>query len=190
MPVGVLSGQLGCLIVGEGLVALVGLAVDLDVVEGAIWLDPLVGVAGVAVHVTVGVWGTAVTEQVHHLVDGLVVGGEVIPEHGGVLKVSLRVALLGVDEDGEFRRVAQEENRGVVEHPIPVALLGVELHGESAGITGTVRGSLLTTDGRETGEHLGLLANTLEHINDGLCVISLVVLRGIKEAAGWYIRDR
>ena len=62
MPVGVLGGQLGCLIVGEGLVALIGLAVDLDVVEGAIRLDPLVGVAGVAVHVTVRVWGTAVTE--------------------------------------------------------------------------------------------------------------------------------
>ena len=115
--------------------------------------------------------------------DGLVVGGEVIPEHGGVLKVGLRIAFLGVDEDGEFSRVAQEENRGVVEHPIPVSLLGVELHGESARVTGTVRGSLLTTNGREAGEHLGLLADTLEHINDSLCIISLVVLRGIVEVA-------
>ena len=174
MPVRVLSGQLRCLVVGEGLVALIGLTVDLDVVERAIWLDPLVGVAGVAVHVTVGVRGTAVTEQVHHLVNGLVVGGKVIPKHGGILKVGLRVALLGVDEDGELSRVAQEENRGVVEHPIPVALLGIEFHGESARITGTVRGSLLTTDGREAGEHLRLLAHTLEHINDCLCGISLV----------------
>lgn len=102
------------------------------------------------------------------------VGGEVIPEHGGILEVCLWVALLSVDEDGEFSRIAQEENWGVVEHPIPVALLGVELHGESARVTGTVRGSLLTTDGREAGEHLGLLADTLEHINGRLCVISLV----------------
>lgn len=53
MPVGVLGGQLGRLIVGQGFVALIRLAMNLDVVEGAVWLDPLVGVAGVAIHVTV-----------------------------------------------------------------------------------------------------------------------------------------
>src|SRR3954453_7216557 len=113
VPVGVFGGELRGLVVGEGLVALVGLAVNLDVVESAIWLDPLVGVAGVTVHVAVRVWGAAVTEQVHNLVDSLVVGGKVVPEHGGILEVGLGVALLGVDEDWELGRISQEENWGV-----------------------------------------------------------------------------
>lgn len=171
MPVGVLSGQLTRFVIGEGLVALVGLTVDLNIVEGAVRLDPLVGMTGVAVHVAVRVWGTAVTEQVHDLVDRLVVGRKIVPEHSSVLEISLRVALLRVDEDGELGRVAQEENGGIVEHPVPVALLGVELHGESAGITGTIGGSFFTTDGREAGEHLSLLADTLEHIDDGLSFV-------------------
>lgn len=45
MPVGVSGGEVAGFFVGEGLVALICLAVDLDVVEGAIGLDPFVGVA-------------------------------------------------------------------------------------------------------------------------------------------------
>lgn len=167
VPVGVLGSQAGGLLVVEGLVSLVGLEMDLNVVESAVRLDPLVGVAGVAVHVAVGVRRTTVTEEVHDLMDGLVVGGEIIPEHGGILQVGLGVTLLSVDEDGELGRVAKEEDGGVVEDPVPVALLGVELDGEATGITGTVGGTLLTTDGREAHKGLGLLANTLEHVNGG-----------------------
>ena len=53
MPVWVFGGELGGFVVCEGLVALVCLAVDLHVVECAVWLGPLVGVAGVPVHVAV-----------------------------------------------------------------------------------------------------------------------------------------
>lgn len=42
MPIWISGGQLGCFFVGKGFVALVGLAVDLHVVEGTIWLDPFV----------------------------------------------------------------------------------------------------------------------------------------------------
>lgn len=45
VPVGISGGEVTGFFVGEGLVALVCLAVDLDVVEGAIGLDPFVGVA-------------------------------------------------------------------------------------------------------------------------------------------------
>lgn len=167
VPVRVLGGQAAGLLVVEGLAALVGLAVDLHVVEGAVGLGPLVGVAGVAVHVAVGVGGAAVAEEVHELVDGLVVGGQVVPEHGGVLQVGLGVPLLGVDEDGELGGVAQKEDGGVVEDPVPVALLGVELDGEPPGVAGTVRGALLAADRGEAGEQLGLLADALEHVDDG-----------------------
>lgn len=166
VPVWVLAGELTGLLVVEGLVALVGLEVDLHVVEGAVGLVPLVGVARVAVHVAVRVWGTTVREEVHDLVDSLLVGGEVVPEHGGILKVGLWVALLRVDEERELSWVAQEEDGGVVVDPVPVTLLSVELDGEAAGVASSVCGALLTTNGRETGNSLGLLANSLQHVDD------------------------
>ena len=57
-----------------------------------------------------------------------------VPECVRVLQVGLRVALLGVDEVGELRGVADEEHRGVVSGHVPVALLGLELHCESARV--------------------------------------------------------
>ena len=47
----------------------------------------------------------------------------IIPEHGGVLEVRLRVALLRVDEQGEVDGVAEEEDGRVVVHPVPVACM-------------------------------------------------------------------
>lgn len=172
VPVGVLRGQLAGFLVVEGLVALVGLQVDLDVVEATVWLDPLVGVARVTVHVAVGVWGTTVTEQMHDLVDGFLMGGEVVPEHGGILQVGLGVPLLSVDKQRELGRVSDEEDWGVVEHPVPVALLGVELDGKATRITSAVGRALLSTHGREAGDELGFLSHALEHIGNGLVLVS------------------
>lgn len=53
VPVWIAGGELTGFFVSESLVALVGLAVDLNVVEGAVRLDPFVGVARVAIHVAV-----------------------------------------------------------------------------------------------------------------------------------------
>jgi hypothetical protein len=73
-------------------------------------------VAGVAVHLAPAVGDTAVTHENHDLVDGLGVLGKVVPEDSGVVRVcevSLRVALLGVNEVRELGWVAQEEDGGV-----------------------------------------------------------------------------
>lgn len=102
----------------------------------------------------------------HDLVDGLLVGGEVVPEHSGILQVGLWVALLGVDEERELSWVAQKEDGCVVVDPVPVALFRVELDGEAAGVAGRICRALLTTDGREAGDSLGLLANSLQHVDD------------------------
>lgn len=75
VPVRVVACQFTGLLIGHGLVALVGLTVDLDVVESAVRLDPLVGVAGVAIHVAVRVRSATVAEEMHDLVSGLLVGG-------------------------------------------------------------------------------------------------------------------
>lgn len=146
MPVWVVTSKLAGLLVVQGLDALVGLQVDLDIVESSVLLDPLEGVARVAVHVTVGVWGTTVTEERHNLVDGLLVSGEVVPEHGGILQVGLWVALLSVDEEGELARLTEEEDGGVVVYPVPVTLVGVELDGEASGVTSRVSRTLLASD--------------------------------------------
>ena len=53
VPVRVFGGHVGGFGVGEGLAALIGLAMDLDVVEGAIRFGELVCVAGVAIHVAI-----------------------------------------------------------------------------------------------------------------------------------------
>lgn len=94
----------------------------------------------------VGVGGTTVTKEVHHLMDSLLVRREVVPEHGGIFEVGLRVALLGVDEDGKLGGIAQEEDGSVVKDPVPVTFLCVELHGKPTGVPGTVWGTLLATN--------------------------------------------
>lgn len=147
VPVWVGRCEFGGFFVGEGFAALVCFAVDLDVVEGSVGLDPLVGVAGEAVHMAVRAWSATITEEVHDLVDGFLMRGEVVPECGGVLQVRLGVPLLSVYEHGKLGRVSEEEDRGVVENPIPVALVGVELQSKTTRVTSTVRRSLLTTDG-------------------------------------------
>ena len=85
VPVWVFGGHFAGFVVGESFAALVGFAMDLDVVEGAVGLGEFVGVAGVAVHVPVGVGGAAVRKQLHDLVGGLLVGGQVVPKHGGLV---------------------------------------------------------------------------------------------------------
>lgn len=120
----------------------------------------------------VGVRGSAVAKEVHELVDGLLVGREVVPEHGGIFQVGLRVALLRVDENRELGGVPEEEDRGVVEYPVPVAFVGVELEGKATGIARTVGGALLTTDSGEADEHVRLLADTLEHVD--CCLVKRV----------------
>ena len=76
----------------------------------------------------------------------------------------LRVALLGVDEVGELVGVAHEEDRRVVADEVPVALPGVELQRKAAHVALVVGGAQLAGDGREAGEHLGLLADGGEDV--------------------------
>ena len=67
MPVRVLGGHFARFLVVEGFTALIGLAVDLDIVEGTVRLGKFVGVAGVAIHMAIGIGGTTVREQMHDL---------------------------------------------------------------------------------------------------------------------------
>ncbi len=80
MPVGVFGSHVTGFGVGEGLAALIGLAVNLDVVERTVRLGEFVGVARVAVHMTVRRWSSSIGEEMHNLMGRLLMGGEVVPE--------------------------------------------------------------------------------------------------------------
>jgi hypothetical protein len=56
----------------------------------------------------------------HNLVDRLLVVGKIVPIHSSILKIRLRVALLGMNEEGEFGGITKEKNRSVVIDPIEV----------------------------------------------------------------------
>lgn len=89
--------------------ALVGLPVELDVDPFAVLVDEFEGVAAVAVHVSVPIGNTTVTEEDHDLMDRFWVLAQVVPEHGRVIstaQVSSGVPLLGVDEMWEFGGVS------------------------------------------------------------------------------------
>jgi len=99
-------------------------------------------------------------------VDRLGVLGKVVPEDGGVIrvgKVSLRVALLSVNEVGELGWVAQEEDGGVVGDHVPVALRSPELDTETTRVASKIGSSALATDGRET-DGDGALMTLLEDV--------------------------
>ena len=167
----------------EVLDAGVSLEVPLDVEGLAGLANPLVGVGAVAVHVSVAVGGASVGHEDGELVDRLGSQGEEVPEHVGALEVGLGVTLLGVDEVGELRGVSDEEDWGVVAGHVPVAFLGVELAGETSGISLGVGGTLLASDGRETQEHGGSLADGVKE--PGLAVPEKELGGRFREKSTW-----
>ena len=60
------------------------------------------------------------------------------PEHVRIFKVRLRIPLLGMNEVGELRGVADEKYRGIVEHPIKISVLCPELDSKTSRITSGV----------------------------------------------------
>lgn len=123
--------------------------------------------ARVTVHVTVRVRRTTVREEMHNLMNTLLVLTQVIPKHGRILKIRLGVPLLRMNKHGELARIADEEDGRVVEDPVMVALVGVELDGEATGIAGGIWGTLLAADGGEAGDAVCLFADSAEHVHAG-----------------------
>ncbi|MND83629.1 hypothetical protein D3C80_754970 [compost metagenome] len=162
-------------------VALLCLEVELDPEALVGVVDEAEGVAAVAVHLPQAPGDAAIAEQYGDLMQGLRMAGPEVPGCGGAAQVGARIPLLGVDEIGEFQRIADEEDGGVVPHQIPVALLGVELEGEAAYVALGVGGALLTGHGGEAQKDRGLLADGVEQV--GLAELADVVGHG-KGAVG------
>ena len=77
--------------------------------------------------------------------------------------MAARIALLGVDEVGEFGRVANEENGGIVKDPVPVALGGAQLDGEATGIACGIGTAGLATNSGEADRGAMLCAHVGQH---------------------------
>ena len=155
--IGILTRNAGRLLVREVLDALLGVEVVLDPRLLAGLIHPHVGVRAVAVHVTPGLRKTTRTHEVGDLVSALRREGPEVPLHGAIAQTRIGKALLRVNEVGELHGVAEEEDGGVVANDVVVALLRVELEGETAYVTPRVGRAELTGNGREAGEHRGLL---------------------------------
>lgn len=156
------TSQLSSLLVGQVSAARVGQDVHLNVPPFTLLVEPLVSVARVAVHFSVAGRSTTVREQGGDLVGRFLVLDQVVPEHVSILQVSLRVSLLGVDEVRELGWVSDEKHWGVVVDKVQVTLLSVELGGETSWVSGGISRTGFTTDGRESGESLGLLTNSVQ----------------------------
>lgn len=98
MVVWVLGSHLTSFRVGKGFTALVGFAMDLDIVKFTIRSGKLIGVTGIAVHMTIRVGGATVGEEVHHLVCRLLMRREVVPEHSSILEVGLWISFLSMNK--------------------------------------------------------------------------------------------
>ena len=130
----VLGGDLGGGLVGHVLHALLAQEVVLDPELFTLRIDPLEGVASVAVHVPVAGRVAPVAHQISHLVDRLGGVRPEVPLHLLAAQVGGRVALLRVDEVGELQGVVDEEYGGVVAHHVVVAFLRVEAQGEATHV--------------------------------------------------------
>lgn len=81
VPVWVLCGHFSGLGVRESLGALIGLQVDLNLVECPIRFGSLVGVPRVSVHVSVRVWRATITKKMHDLMNRFLMRTEVVLVH-------------------------------------------------------------------------------------------------------------
>ena len=122
-------------------------------------IDPFVvlvhqldAVTQVTMHESIAVRDASIAHEHHDLMDGLWVLRQIVPEHGtvvGVGQVCGGIALLGMDEVGEFGRISQKEDWRVIGHDVPVSLFGPHFDRESSWITSQVVGARLAPDGGE-----------------------------------------
>ena len=109
--------------------------VNLHILERAITLRKLECVSRVNIHMSITGRCPPVTEEVHKLMNTLLITGQKIPECGGILEIRLGVPLLSVNECWKFDAVPNKEDWRVVPNHIPVPFFSVKLYGKAMGIS-------------------------------------------------------
>jgi len=123
---------------------LVSLEVILYVEDFSLFINPLVGVGAVSIHVTVSVRGSSIRLEEKYLVDRLWTLTPEIPNLVRIVPVSLWVSLLAVNEVREFYWVPYEEDWGIVTNHIIISLFSIKLYGKSPGIPGNIGEALFS----------------------------------------------
>jgi len=124
-------------------------------------VDPLKCVGAISIHVAVAIRCTSVAHQDSDLMESLRGVRPEIEGHVGVLDALSRMSLLAMDKVGELDWVLDEEDRGVVTDHIVVAFFGIVLDCETTRVTIAVISSTLSSNGGETQEDGGALANSV-----------------------------
>ena len=127
-------------------------------------VDQFVGTTAPAVHMAETVGYTPVAKHPRYLIESLVPECEEIPARVEVLQICLRVALLGVDERHEHKRVPNEEDRGIIANQIPVTLFCVELDGEPSRVAHSVSTASFASDCWKTDGHWRSLTKAIEQV--------------------------
>ena len=158
----ILEGHLVEFSSSEVLDTLVSFEMVFDKVDISFIVDPLEGVGTISVHESVTIWGSSVREQDCDLVKSLWGVLPEIEDHVWISQVSGWVSLLGVKEVWELNWVIDEEDWSIVSNHIIISLLGVELDGKASWVSDGISGSSLASDGGESEEEWGLLANLVK----------------------------
>mmetsp|Transcript_6797 Transcript_6797/g.25364 ORF Transcript_6797/g.25364 Transcript_6797/m.25364 type:complete len:338 (-) Transcript_6797:82-1095(-) len=161
-PVWVLSSHLLCLVVAKVFDSGLGLVVKLDPELLALSIHPLVSVGGESVQVSERVWSSTVRKQEHHLVHGLWIQREEVPERVWVWEVALRILLLGVNEIRKLLSISDEKNWSRITDHIVITVLCVMFDGETTWIACSVSRALLSAHSGEAQKHRSLFSHLVQ----------------------------
>jgi hypothetical protein len=110
----------------------------LDVVNFALFVNPLVSVRAVSIHVSIAVGSTSVREEDSDLVKSVCCVRPEIEGSIGITQVGLGVSLLGVEEVRELYGILDEENWSIVANHIVVTFFSVELDCKTSWVSDAV----------------------------------------------------
>ena len=115
--------------------SLISLEMILNEVDITLFIDPLVGVGAITIHVSIAIWSSTIREKNGNLLKSLRAITPEVPSHVSILAISLRISLLAVDEIWELDRILDKEHWSVISNHIIVSLFSVKLNGESSGVS-------------------------------------------------------
>src|SRR3977135_707800 len=87
---------------------------ELRVNEVSVRLNQLERMPTITIHMRKTIGSPAIGEENHDLMDRLRICGEIVPKHVRIFEVGLRITRLPMNEEGEFGRITDEEDRSVV----------------------------------------------------------------------------
>jgi hypothetical protein len=134
------------LLVSKVFDALVSLEMILHIVYITLFINPLVGMGTVSIHMSETIRSTAIREENSNLVKSLWAITPEIPSHVWIFAVILWISLLTVDEVWELDWILDKENRGVISDHIVITLFSVKLNCKSSWISISISSTFLSSD--------------------------------------------